>query len=370
MKSDTNHMAPLFTRAALLAALALAAQADTECPATAQPPSDRRSTKNTFRLAQFNVEWLFVDQNTGSMDCPGTDCPWWNSTAANTHLSSIVSVLKDLDADMINFCEVEGCDELNMILTQLPAESGYKPYLKKGTDTSTGQNVGMLTRVDPLVDLYRTEQRAYYPVPGSACGYAGSSGTTGVSKHYITTARVGDVNVAIVGAHLLAYPTDPTRCAEREAQAAVLRTVVDAYQADGYDIVIIGDMNDFDGSSDSIDRNGNMPTSRALSILRGSVQVTATSSDGTLIKTNPEGLPTLMNAASVMPREERYTEWWDENADCVYTADECSMIDHVLLSPGLAGKLVSATIAHSEYVQSCADFYYSDHWPVVLDFAL
>ena len=33
------------------------------------------------------------------------------------------------------------------------------PYLKKGTDSATGQNVGMLTRIDPLVSLYRTEEK-------------------------------------------------------------------------------------------------------------------------------------------------------------------------------------------------------------------
>ena len=43
-------------------------------------------------------------------------------------------------------------------------DGSYKPYLKKGTDSSTGQNVGMLTRVDPIVSLYRTELRYDYPI--------------------------------------------------------------------------------------------------------------------------------------------------------------------------------------------------------------
>ena len=68
------------------------------------------------------------------------------------------------------------------------------PYLKKGTDSSTGQNVGLLTRVDPLVSLYRSEARYDYPVYGSKCGYTGT-GSTGVSKHYITEFIFNGMNV-------------------------------------------------------------------------------------------------------------------------------------------------------------------------------
>jgi hypothetical protein len=60
--------------------------------------------------------------------------------------------------------------------------SGYKSYLRKGTDTYTGQNVGLLTRVDPVEDLWRSSNTAPYPISGSQCGYSGSAGTYGCSK--------------------------------------------------------------------------------------------------------------------------------------------------------------------------------------------
>ena len=128
------------------------------------------------------MEWLFIDYYS-SANCPGDGCSWKNQSQANTHMSYVSSIIKDLNPDLINFCEVEGCDELNILKGQL--DNSYIPYLLKGTDTSTGQNVGMLTRVDPIKTLYRTEARYDYPIYGSKCGYTGY-GSTGVSKHYIT----------------------------------------------------------------------------------------------------------------------------------------------------------------------------------------
>ena len=190
--------------------------ADTECPYVSSM-EDRRNNKDKLRIVQYNVEWLFIDYCSSSK-CPGTGCTWVNQTEAETHMDYVSKVVKDLNPDIINFCEIEGCDELNIIKDKL--DGSYIPYLKKGTDTSTGQNVGMLTRVDPLVNLYRTEIKYNYPLPGSKCGYTGSIGSSGVSKHYITEYVWYGCPVVFIGLHLLAYPDDPTRCAERDAQGS------------------------------------------------------------------------------------------------------------------------------------------------------
>ena len=52
----------------------------------------------------------------------------------------------------------------------LPSGHGYRAYLVPGTDHMTGQNVGILSRIDPSRDLRRIESRKLYPVPGSTCG--------------------------------------------------------------------------------------------------------------------------------------------------------------------------------------------------------
>ena len=156
---------------------------ETECPHV-NVVEDRRPNKKELRLVQYNVEWLFIDYYS-PMNCPGSGCTWANASEAEIHMDHVSKVVKEINPDIINFCEVEGCDELNILKEKLGDDS-YMSYLKKGTDTSTGQNVGMLTRVDPQTDLYRSEDKRVYPINGSTCGYTGGGGSSGVSKHYIT----------------------------------------------------------------------------------------------------------------------------------------------------------------------------------------
>lgn len=85
-------------------------------------------------------------------------------------------------------------------------------YLVQGTDTATGQNVGLLTRIDPIVDLQRYQEgtgqfsglllnahtiagrdvRAEWPVAGEQCKYGQQGGYTSVSKHYFTRISLTD----------------------------------------------------------------------------------------------------------------------------------------------------------------------------------
>jgi exonuclease III len=318
---------------------------DSECYTVPSISSDRRVDKTKLRIVQYNVEWLFIDYYASS-NCPGSGCTWVNQTEAETHLDYVSNVIKDLNPDIINFCEIEGCDELNMLIENL--DSSYKPYLKKGTDSSTGQNVGMLTRIDPIVNLYRTEDRFNYPIEGSKCGYTGQSSNTGVSKHYITEYVINNIKIAFITAHLLAFPTDPTRCAEREAQAMVLQNVINNYTIKGYEIIFMGDLNDFDGTV--IDANNNIPTSKVLELLKG------------------DGKYELFSISENIVQSERYTDWYDENNNCKSSSNEFSMIDHILVSDRLRNSIVNSYIYHG-YDEYCGK-YNSDHFPVVIDLLL
>jgi exonuclease III len=321
--------------------------ADTECPIVTSI-GDRRSDKNKLRIVQYNVEWLFIDYYS-SANCPGTGCTWVNQSEAQTHMNYVTNIVKELNPDIINFCEIEGCDELNILKDKL--NGSYVPYLKKGTDTSTGQNVGLLTRVDPLIDLYRTELKYNYPLPGSTCGYSGSNGTSGVSKHYITEFKFGSYNVALIAAHLLAIPTDPTRCAEREAQASVLQNVIFGYIKKRYEVIMMGDFNDFDG--EVLDINSNKPTSRVLDILKGN--------EGEL-----GGLYELHSIAEDIEQKERYSDWYNSDNNCnTASQKDYSMIDHVLVTSAIKSKVINAYMYHG-YNEYCGK-YNSDHFPVVID---
>jgi exonuclease III len=321
--------------------------ADTECPYISSI-GDRRSNKDKLRIVQYNVEWLFIDYCSSS-NCPGTGCTWVNQTEADTHMDYVSKVVKDLNPDIINFCEIEGCDELNILKNKL--DDSYMPYLKKGTDTSTGQNVGMLTRVDPLVNLYRTEIKYNYPLPDSKCGYTGTTGSSGVSKHYITEFNFNGYNVAFIAAHLLAIPTDPMRCAEREAQASVLQNVIFGYTNKDYEVIMLGDFNDYD--AEVLDLNNNKPTSRVLDILKGN--------QGDL-----SGLYQLHNVAEKIVQNQRFSDWWDSDNNCKTSSQkDYSMIDHILVTDSIRKNIANISIYHG-YDEYCGK-YNSDHYPVVLD---
>jgi exonuclease III len=324
---------------------------DTECPVVLIGGDDRRADKSTLRLVQYNVEWLFIDYYS-PMDCPGDGCTWKNSSEAETHLSYVSDVIRELNPDIINFCEIEGCDELNMLKTTLQDDS-YTPYLKQGTDSSTGQNVGMLTRIDPLVNLYRTEDRYDYPINGSTCGYNGT-GSTGVSKHYITEFMLRNVNIALIGAHFVAIPTDDSRCAQREGQASVLQPVIANYISKGYEVILMGDLNDFDGVV--LDLNNNKPTSQVLNILKGDFG-------------EYKGKYTLTSIAENVSQHERYSDWYDSDDNCsTQSIKDYSVIDHVLVTYGIKTKISNGFFYHG-YDEYCGK-YNSDHFPLVVDFML
>jgi len=322
-------------------------KSDTECPVV-NNIGDRRTDKNKLRLVQYNVEWLFVDYYS-PMNCPGEGCTWKNQSDALKHMDYISQRIKNINPDIINFCEVEGCDELNILKDKL--DGTYMPYLKKGTDTGTGQNVGMLTRIDPLKTLYRTELKYNYPLPGSKCGYTGSVSSTGVSKHYITEFKFNEMNIAFIAAHLIAIPTDANRCAQREAQASVLQTVIYDYITRNYEVIMIGDFNDYD--AEILDMNSNKPTSRVLDILKG-------------LQGDFANKYELKNIADTITQSQRYSDWWDSDNNCnTASKNDYSMIDHILVTDSIKKNIFNTFIYH-EYDEYCGKFD-SDHYPVVID---
>lgn len=79
-------------------------------------------------------------------------------------------------------------------------------------------------------------------------------GSTSVSKHYLAKFRILTgvnqvLDFIILGCHLLAYPTSPLRCCMREAQAHAIRQFVkESTRENATEIIILGDLNDFDES--------------------------------------------------------------------------------------------------------------------------
>jgi exonuclease III len=342
-----------FLFVSLLCALVKANSNDTQCadvnvvPTTVPTSPTTIPTGTPVRIMQYNVEWFFLKTYNG---CPGTSCSWANLNDATIHMQNVANVVAQYNPDILNLCEVEGCYELGQ-LNQLLGNK-YQTYLLFGTDTSTGQNVGLMTKYTPSANLQRSSETHTYPVVGSHCNYTGT-GSSGVSKHYYTSYAVGSQTVYLIGAHLLAFPTEPSRCASREAQASVLQDLIVQLLDNGnpnVGIILMGDLNDFDGVT--LDSNNDKPTSQVLEILKGNAG-------------DHKGKYLMETSAELIDKTERYTDWWDPNGDCKSTPNEMSMIDHVLMTPNLFGKIKKVSMPHP-YSEYCGT-YNSDHFPIVID---
>ena len=76
----------------------------------------------------------------------------------------------------------------------------------------------------------------------------------------------------------------------------------------------------------------------------------------------PISVDDLINAASFVPKERRFTCHWDQDNDGRISGDhELTPIDHILLAPELAQRVTSATIANAYDPAGV-----SDHSPMVV----
>ncbi|KAJ5071511.1 endonuclease/exonuclease/phosphatase family protein [Anaeramoeba ignava] len=324
---------------------------------TLNEQGDRRADKTKFRVCSFNVKFLFDGINDSS-----TGSPWDNATVATYHLQNVTKVIEQINCDFLSLYEVEDCSILSRIIDLLPAGFGYNYYLVKGKDYSTKQQTALLTRVDPVPfnssvtdALLRTDYRVWYPVNDSQCGYTGTGSDYGVSKNQYALFNVGGKEILFVAAHLRAFPTTAEPCALREAQALVLRNLAETEGfAKGREIMLMGDLNDY---SDAVpDINNDQPTSRVLRFLR----------EGQYGSNNK-----LINTATKMSQDMRYSAWWDKNSNDVNDfPGEDTQIDHILFTQNLLNCVENAFIYHSPNLSYPFINYNSDHYPVVIDLDL
>jgi len=315
---------------------------------------DRRPNKSRLTIATFNAEWLFWSNGNGgpSTRCPADHasgmCPWANANEADDHLTNVADLLREVDADIIALEEVQDCVVLRCLIDEI-GDNTYKPYLIRGTDTATDQNVGIIARVDPISALTRDELRATIYSADSTCGdLPEPSYNSGVSKHFIARFNINGIgSISLIGAHLLANPTIPDRCIRREAQATVLSLLAEKERIQGRQVIILGDINDYD--ADILDASNSVPTSRVSRILKYS-----------------QGSRIMYNMVEkITSRPERYSSWWDKDNDCLVEPGELTLIDHLLVSPQLYAR--STVTIYNGLNDLCG--YESDHYPIKVTIA-
>jgi len=308
---------------------------------------------------------------------------WGSEELSLEHTRMISSIIGQFDADIWNFAELGDCESLT-VLNDIINEryphlyQMYRPYLLKGTDTSTHQNVGILTKIDPITPLQRSSNRVGYPLSETRCcspvgghpfepcrNTTQPPKTTGVSKHSFSLFETDDFDVLLVSVHFLAFPTEDFRCQKREAQATLIAEIIqqefEQHQLHGkkLELIVAGDFNDYDPSV--VDANHSVPTSRVLDIIKQA-----------LSSKFPESHPIpLLNVAHFDDKNpsQVYSAWWDRNNNCIVDGDqELTLIDQVLVSPNLASYITEVSFETALYSGSCENIRYSDHWPIRVEF--
>jgi endonuclease/exonuclease/phosphatase family metal-dependent hydrolase len=299
------------------------------------------TSSDTFTVVELNACWLFdgigEEQFSTAPQC---------IEDAEEKVTNVANYLSTTSADIIVIEEIESAEMLHRLNEKLG--NVYQEIFVQGTDDYTGQDVAALSRF-PVLDMGRTDATQRYPVPGSS--YRAPMGAEGVDKHFWATLDIDGEPVTIIGVHFLAYPDDLMRVVPREAQALIVHNLAADFLAQGNDVIILGDINDFD--SEVIDAAGDQPRSIVDQLLRD-------------IDPDTEG-DELQNVAAWIPQAERYTYWYDEDHDGIDdTPEEHSMIDHMYVSQDLAARIVAVRIDHGAYEARTV----SDHWPLVATFEL
>jgi endonuclease/exonuclease/phosphatase family metal-dependent hydrolase len=283
------------------------------------------------RLATFNTEFMFDGLGSeGQASFPWKDDP----ALARAHRDSLARVVRLLDADVLVLQEVENLETLQMLVDESLGGLGYTAHLVNGRDSFTGQDVGLLSRL-PVDEVGRTDERA--PLGGTGDDY-------GVSKNLWARLDLGGVPTTLIGVHFLARPDDLDRKPRREAQAEVIRRLVEREMAEGRAVVVLGDFNDFDAAVP--DRAGSVPITDVLATIK---------------EAGPGPDDDLRSVAAEVPQRERYTAFWDRNRNDEIDADEFSSLDHLLLSPRLYDALRDVDFVHRHDPR-----HVSDHFPIVV----
>lgn len=255
---------------------------------------------------------------------------------SEAHMKDLSEVIRRHNPDIVNLVETEGLNAVNTLNDKFLKDLGYKVYFEEGIDSYTGQDVALLSKIE-MHNFGRYNEAAY----------CGGTYPKKVSKNYFAMTEVYGHKIAFISLHFLSRPTEPDRVKQREQQMRTIQQLGVSLDDLGYNIVMFGDFNDFDGAEDCLDINSNKPKSNVLMLLK---------------KLGPlDDNDDLINVASKVKQEERYSAYYDKNEDGVLQfPKEVSAIDHILISKRLEDKITKVEYDHTHDPTKV-----SDHYPII-----
>jgi len=334
-------------------------------PVTVQETPAARSPAGMLRIACFNAENLAV---------PGEDTRLTRfrfEPARRRHLERVAAVIETLAPDIIVMPEVVSAAGVEAVVALLHEKGlgDYQGHHVNGRDRFSGFDVAVLSRFDPdELDGARIHFFAPEPQAKGAAAAADDwlqrqysfpedrgreqTKTAVLQRHAVAYFTVGSRKIAVCGVHLKSNPSDVSSNAQRMAETGIVREIVKRkIVARGYLPIVLGDINDYDPDLAMADAWRKTRTT----VLRD-------------LKNYDESIAgdELVNAAKFIPRiADRYTSHWDFNENGAADRDDVfTMIDHVLVHRDLVPLISRVFISHA------IDLDVSDHFPVVVDFAV
>ena len=345
--------------------LLLAASAMLATPVRGEETPAARSPTGRLRIACFNAENLAV---------PGEDTRLTRfrfEPARRRHLERVAAVIETLAPDIIVMPEVISAAGVEAVVALLHEKglADYQGHHVDGRDKFSGFDVAVLSRFDPdEIDGARIHFFAPEPQAKAAAAAADDwlqrqysfqddrgreqTKTAVLQRHAVAYFTVGGRKIAVCGLHLKSNPSDVASNAQRMAETSIVREVVKRQiVARGYLPIVLGDINDYDPDLSMAD-SGRTTLTTVLRDLKDYDESTAGDE--------------LVNAAKFIPRiADRYTSHWDFNENGAADRDDVfTMIDHVLVHRDLVPLISRVFISHA------IDLDVSDHFPVVVDFAV
>ena len=334
-----------------------------------RPRIQSHDQSSCVRIACFNVESLTV---------PGE----WSRFARYRfplgrmrHLEGVAAVVEVVNPDILVVSEVSSSEAGDALATLL-REKGlgdFRSYHIDGRDSYTGFDVAFVSRVKPdriegrLIHLFapdptprlRDVQNGSAPLPWTAELYSkpqeegeSAESIAVLKRHAVCFFSFFGHKLGLVGLHLKSNPSDAQANAQRMAEAAIVRRIVQReIVGRGYSPIILGDLNDYDPDVEMADPTRKTQTA-VLQLLKD-------------IDSHRDGNE-LVNAAASIPRvADRFSSHWDYNENGAADVDDVfTLIDHILVSKELATGLKRAFICHANSLEI------SDHFPVIVDLDL
>ena len=335
----------------------------------ADDPAGQDARSSNVRIACFNVESLTVPGEWGRF------ARYRFPPGRMRHLEGVASVVEVVDPDILVLSEVSS-SEAGEALAALLREKGlgdFQSYHVDGRDSYTGFDVAFVSRVVPdriegkSIHLFAPNptprladvQNGSAPLPWTAERYSrpeeqgeDAEAIAVLKRHAVCFFSLFGQKLGLIGLHLKSNPSDPQANAQRTAEAAIVRRIVQReIVSRGYLPIILGDLNDYDPDVEMADSTRKTETS----VLRMLKDIDPQRDGGHLV-----------NVASRIPRvADRFSSHWDYNENGAADGDDVfTLIDHILISKKLAKGLTRTFICHA----NCLEI--SDHFPVIVDLDL